>query len=225
MKRIVIIGGGAHGREIAEILRLRRQQGEDVNLLGFIDQNSSEQTIDGLPVLGGWDWFKGVNRSEIEVISASGFSEVRKRIVDQARAIGLSFANAISLQSHVSPDATLGEGVVIYPNGVACRGSVIGDHSIMNAGAIVSHDTELGALSTLNPGVNLAGNISVGEGCYLGIGCSVIQGVKIGPWTIIGAGAAVVSDLPPNVTAVGVPAKVIKTREKGWHEQTSAAGK
>jgi len=39
---------------------------------------------------------------------------------------------------------------------------------------------------------------------------SVIQRVKIGRNVIIGAGAAVIDDLPDNVTAVGVPAKVLK---------------
>lgn len=89
----------------------------------------------------------------------------------------------------------------------------------------MSHDTKLGDYSTLNPGVNLAGNVSIGEGCYLGIGCSVIQSITIGPWTTVGAGAAVTRDLPANVTAVGVPARVIKTKETGWHEKsTGVAG-
>jgi acetyltransferase-like isoleucine patch superfamily enzyme len=39
----------------------------------------------------------------------------------------------------------------------------------------------------------------------------------IGPWTIVGAGAAVTGDLPANCTAVGVPARPIKTRPDGWH--------
>ncbi len=35
-------------------------------------------------------------------------------------------------------------------------------------------------------------------------------GVQIGQGVIIGAGAAVIDDIPDNVTAVGVPAKVIR---------------
>ena len=40
----------------------------------------------------------------------------------------------------------------------------------------------------------------------------MIDKVSVGAWTIVGAGAAVVRDLPANVTAVGVPARVIKQR-------------
>lgn len=228
MRRVVIIGAGAHGREVLEILRHQAQTQTDLQALGFIDDDIKlkGQTLDGAPVLGTWDWFDGVDRREVAVISGVGFPEVRKYLVDRAAAIGLRFANAISPLSYVSPNAVIGEGVAIYQNGIAARGTLIGDHSIINLGAIVSHDTKLGAYATLNPGVNLAGNILIGEGTYLGIGCSVIQGINIGAWTTIGAGAAVVTDIPDNVTAVGVPARVIKTSEKGWHEQfTSAAGK
>ena len=228
MRRIVIIGAGAQGREVLEILRHQAQTQSEIQALGFIDDDIKlrSQIIDGAPVLGTFDWFQGVDRGEVAVICASGFPETRKHLADRAAAIGLRFANAISPVAYVSPNAVMGEGVVIYQNGSAARGAFIGDHSIINIGAIVSHDTKLGSYATLNPGVNLAGNISVGEGCYLGIGCSVIQGINIGAWTTIGAGAAVVSDIPAKVIAVGVPARVIKTIEKGSHEQsTSAAGK
>ena len=57
------------------------------------------------------------------------------------------------------------------------------------------------------PGAHLAGEVSVGSRTWIGIGASVIQQVSIGCDVIVGAGAAVVSDLPNNVTAVGVPAR------------------
>ena len=43
--------------------------------------------------------------------------------------------------------------------------------------------------------------------------------LSIGPWSVIGAGTVVVRDTPANVTAVGVPVKVIKTREEGSYER------
>lgn len=213
MQRVVIIGAGAHGREIVEILR---QANRAATILGFIDDDQSvhHQQIDDVPVLGDWSWFEGVDKNEVKVICGSGFSETRKRMADRASRLGLKFANAISPLAHTSPNSQIGAGVVMYPFSLACRGAVIGDHVVMNAGSIVSHDTRVGAFGTLNPGVNLAGNVSVGEGCYLGIGCSVIQGINIGAWTTVGAGAAVVRDLPAGVTAVGVPARILQCSEQ-----------
>ncbi len=215
-KRVVIIGAGAHGREVAEILIHRERAGDGLSPLGFVDDNGELRggVIDGLPVLGDWSWFDGVDRDEIAVVCASGFSETRRRMVERAALLGLSFADAVSPLAHVSPRATLGEGVVIYAHGVVCTGASVGDHSVVNVGAVVSHDTLLGRYGTLNPCVGLAGNVTIGEGCYLGIGCSVIQGISIGEWTTVGAGAAVIRDLPARVTAVGVPARILKTREE-----------
>jgi len=33
----------------------------------------------------------------------------------------------------------------------------------------------------------------------------------------VGAGSTVIKDIEPNVTAVGIPAKTVKTRPDGWH--------
>lgn len=215
MKRVVIIGAGGHGREVAEIVRHQSQEGGELSALGFIDDNPSlrHQTIDGLPVLGDWTWFEGVSRSEIAVICAVGSPQVARHLAQRAVSIGLSFINAISPLAYVSPYAKVGDGLVMFPHTVANSGSLLGDHCILNVSATVSHDTKISRYSNINPGAHLAGNVSVGEGCYVGMGANIIQGKSIGEWTTIGAGAVVIRDLPANVTAVGVPATVIKTKE------------
>ena len=46
----------------------------------------------------------------------------------------------------------------------------------------------------------------------MGIGSTVINNIKIGKGSIIGAGATVIKNIPENVVAVGVPAKIIKKK-------------
>jgi maltose O-acetyltransferase len=53
--------------------------------------------------------------------------------------------------------------------------------------------------------------ITIGNNVWLGGGVIVCPGVTIGENTVVGAGAVVTRDLPPNVVAVGNPARVIKT--------------
>lgn len=49
---------------------------------------------------------------------------------------------------------------------------------------------------------------------WLGANVTVLKGVTIGSKTVVGAGSVVNRDLPSNVVAVGVPAKVIRSRGK-----------
>lgn len=52
--------------------------------------------------------------------------------------------------------------------------------------------------------------IAIGDNVWLGGGVIVCPGVTIGENTVVGAGAVVTKDLPPNVVAVGNPARVIR---------------
>ncbi|MEW6900246.1 hypothetical protein [Trueperella pyogenes] len=45
---------------------------------------------------------------------------------------------------------------------------------------------------------------------WLGAGVMVAPGVTIGENTVVGAGSVVVRDLPANVVAAGVPARVLR---------------
>jgi maltose O-acetyltransferase len=55
--------------------------------------------------------------------------------------------------------------------------------------------------------------ITIGDNVWLGGGAIVLPGVTIGDNTVVGAGAVVTRDLPPDVVAVGNPARVIRAVE------------
>ena len=52
--------------------------------------------------------------------------------------------------------------------------------------------------------------IVIGDNAWLGGGVIVGPGVTIGANSVIGAGAVVIRDIPPNVVAVGNPARVLR---------------
>src|SRR6185436_7569154 len=55
--------------------------------------------------------------------------------------------------------------------------------------------------------------ITLGENVWLGAGAKVMDGVRIADHVVVGAGAVVTEDLPAGAVAVGVPARVVRTRE------------
>jgi len=200
---------------VADIIRHQAQAGGQIEVLGFTDDNRDlhGRDLDGLPVLGDWSWFEGVDRREVAVICAVGSPQICRLMVERALNIGLSFASVISPLARISNLARLGEGVAVFPNVIINTGAFVDSYSILNVAVTVSHDTKVGRYCNINPGAHLAGDVTIGEGCYIGMGANVIQGRSVGAWSVVGAGAAVIRDLPGGVTAVGVPAEVIKRRE------------
>lgn len=57
--------------------------------------------------------------------------------------------------------------------------------------------------------------ITIGDNVWLGGGVIVLPGVTIGADTVVGAGSVVTRDLPAGVVAVGNPARVVRTPERG----------
>jgi serine O-acetyltransferase len=49
----------------------------------------------------------------------------------------------------------------------------------------------------------------VGNGVLLGAGAKILGNIRIGDGSKVGAGSVVLSDVPPHVTVVGVPARIV----------------
>lgn len=76
-----------------------------------------------------------------------------------------------------------------------------GDHDFSDASRPVLEQARVSA------------GISVGGGAWLGAGAKVLDGVEIGAHAVIGAGAVVRESVPERATAVGVPARIVGTRQ------------
>ena len=111
-----------------------------------------------------------------------------------------------------APTIIIGEGTVVRELSVIQRGTnsatTLGANCFLMEGAHVSHDAKIGDDCTLAAKVALAGHITIGVGVTFGLAAAVHQWIVIGNYVMIGMNAAVTRDLPPFVTAVGVPARL-----------------
>jgi len=89
----------------------------------------------------------------------------------------------------------------------------------------ITHEGSMGLFRKDMPDLNIFGKIEIRDNCFIGVGSTILYGVTIGPNSVVGASSVVTVDVPPNVVAVGVPARIIsnidKYREKGiakWKE-------
>lgn len=217
MQPLVIYGAGGHAREIAELVRDINADRPQWDLLGFLSDEATAhgRELDGLPVVGDQSWL--AQRKDMYVAIGVGSPSARRAIAHTTSRLGLHFPVLLHPSATISRHVQIGPGAHVTAGCIVTVDVVVGAFVVLNRACNVSHDCRLGDYVTIAPGVQLAGNVTIGTGCDVGIGASVIQGVSIGEWTIVGAGAAVTDGLPGNCTAVGVPAKVIKQRESGWH--------
>lgn len=218
MKRLAIYGGGGMAREVLELVRDINAVEPEFEVIGWLDDDASKAgtTLKGLPVLGP---IERVSAEEVsfEAVIAIGNPVARSRIAARLDHHGVTSPVLIDPGAHVGRDVVIGAGSIVCAGAIVTTDVRLGRHVILNLNATVSHDSELLDFVTLAPGVKVAGSVRIAEGCDIGTGCTTVQGVSIGQWSIVGAGAVVARDLPANVTAVGVPAKVIKERPAGWH--------
>jgi UDP-perosamine 4-acetyltransferase len=204
MKGIVVIGAGGHAKVAIETLRAA---GESVACC-VADEGAADL---GVPLLKGDEQLLKLRaEGHTQAIIAIGDNLRRAQLAEKILAAGYELVSVISRHAVISHSAKIGHGVVVMPGAIINAGAVIEDLVIINSGAVVEHDSKVGYAAHLGPQSGLAGGVTVGRLAFLGIGAKVIPGVKIGAGTIIGAGAVVIEDLPDHVTAVGVPARVVK---------------
>jgi maltose O-acetyltransferase len=86
----------------------------------------------------------------------------------------------------------------------------LGDGVVIGHGTtLVTSQHEIGP-STCRAGPARGLPILIGSGAWLGSNVTVLPGITIGPGAVIGAGAVVSRDIPSNVLAAGVPARVMR---------------
>jgi sugar O-acyltransferase (sialic acid O-acetyltransferase NeuD family) len=217
MSDLVIFGTGGFAREVHQIVEDINQEKRVWNFLGFLDgdKNRYGSEVHNYEVLGGVEWLS--TKPDVSVAVGIGNTASKRKVVRSMMVEGIKrFARLIHPRAWIGNNVVVGEGTIICADTLITTDISIGKHVILNLDCTVGHDTIIEDYSTIAPSVNISGSVKVGQGCDLGTNSTIIQGVNIGHWSIVGAGAVVVRDLDSNVTAVGNPAKVIKTREEGW---------
>jgi acetyltransferase EpsM len=109
----------------------------------------------------------------------------------------------------VARGTALGAGTVVLAGAVINTGSRVGRFAIVHANAVVDHDGRLEDGVQICPGAALAGRTTCERLAFVGTGATVTPGRTIGARSVVGAGAVVLEDVPPDVTVVGNPARIV----------------
>lgn len=190
-----IYGASGHGKVVLATAKV-----QDIEITRFFDDATElwDKTIENVLI-------SGPPHHSVNCVIGIGNNKIREGI---SQKFPFEWFSLIHPTAYVHESVKIGKGTVVFAHAVIQPGTVIGDHVIINTGAIIDHDCFIESFVHIAPGCALAGNVTVEQGAFLGIGVRVIPGKKIGAWSTIGAGGVVISDIEPNLLAVGIPAKI-----------------
>lgn len=204
-----MLGGGGHAKVLVATLKLA-----GVHILGIVDNDAQlwGKQLLGVDIIGGEDVMGQYSSDEVFLVNGIGSIQLpvkRKQLYNRFKSLKYRFANVIHPSSIISENVELGEGVQIMAGVIIQPGCSVGDNAILNSRVTVDHDCSIGEHAHLAPGVTLSGSVRIGCDTHIGTAAAVIQNVEVGDRCVIGAGSLVLKNIPSDVTAFGVPAKVV----------------
>jgi sugar O-acyltransferase (sialic acid O-acetyltransferase NeuD family) len=209
-RRLLLVGAGAMGRELASWIRFDVPEWADFEFGGFLGDNP--HGLDDFPaycpgiVSAIADFKPNPGDALVMAIADPTIKLAVAQKLDDQGAEFLSFVHpSVLIADHV----LIGRGVVICPNAVVSCHAVIGDFVSINLSCTVGHDVRIGRGCTLSAHVDLTGFASLEEGVFLGSHASVLPRAKIGAFAKVGAGSVVLRSVKGRATVMGVPAKQI----------------
>lgn len=205
---VVLIGAGSLGRDA---LSVAHALGADGAVRGFVDDREElwGSDVNGVPVLGGVDWLEE-HAEGARALLTVGSPAARRTLDGRLTEAGVSWATWVHPTAVLTPSVSVAEGVLIMARVTTTIDARIGRHAVLNPGCTLAHDVVIEDFAYLSPGVDLAGYAVIETEGYMGTGAVVIPGCRVGARSTVGAGGVVIRDIPPDCTAVGVPARPLE---------------
>ncbi len=206
MKKIVIVGAGAFGREVCSWIEQIISAGVDWSIMGFVDDRAD--AVSGmdypLPVFSDISNFHPTG-DEL-VVCAIGTPGAREAVAGLLKRKGAKFANVIHPTAVFGRNVTWGEGVIIAPYVALSCDIVIGDFCVISSFSGVGHDCRIGDYVQISSHCSVNGGVSLSNGVFLGAQATVIPRVSVGESAFVGAGSVVIRRVQASKRVFGNPA-------------------
>ena len=106
----------------------------------------------------------------------------------------------------IHPGAQFGERVFIDHG----MGIVVGETTIVGDDVLIYQGVVLGGTTTQK----CKRHPTIEKGVIIGAGAKIMGNITIGQYSKIGTGAVVLNDVPPESTCVGVPGRIVRSKNK-----------
>ncbi|HLM77286.1 MAG TPA: hypothetical protein VK361_02675 [Rubrobacteraceae bacterium] len=171
--RLAIVGAGGYGRLALDVLV---EGGFEAWLIGFYDDAHATlpDKVRGFPVLGDIGVLKSMLSVEaVHVIVAITDNVARLRIANSIRGLGAQFFTAVHPAAYVSAEAVVGDGSVLAAGAVVHPDAAVGSHCYVGPRAVIDRDAVVGAGTWVSAGAVVGPGGRVGVRAVLGQNSSV----------------------------------------------------
>jgi len=190
---LALFGYGGHAREVAA------QLNEEVTF--FVDDEFSNEVAKPIS-----DFEPENYLMMVAIANPKEREKIVKRLPTNTKYFTFVHPTALIMSENV----LIGDGSFIGAYSILTTNISLGNHTILNRGVQIGHDSKLGNYFSAMPGSIVSGNVTIGSNVYIGNNASIKEKTHVVSDVIIGANAVVVKNIKSRGTYVGVPVKKIK---------------
>jgi sugar O-acyltransferase (sialic acid O-acetyltransferase NeuD family) len=214
---LIVVCAGGRATEVASYIQDLQSAGEPIVVQGYVDDHRFDAIFEGAPLLGGVKGlgpFLAARRDrQFVYLIANGDNRTRADLAHRIEELGADNLTPWTLRhptATIGDSVTVGAGTCVAPSAVITSHASIGDHCIVNAVSAISHDTTIGSFVHVSSGVSIGSYVTLGEGSFVGAGATIVSDIQVGEWSSVAPGAVVTDDVPPHVTVMGAPARIVQ---------------
>lgn len=208
-KRFVVLGGSGDGLVVAEAIHQAISAGENVELVGFLnDVLPVGEILQSVSVLGRFeDWRK----LDEDILFCPAVQKVKDMQARAARIEGLGIPDArwgavVHPRAVVASDVKIGAGAFIASCATVQPESRIGRFASLRAGAMLGHHCVVKDHGYVGPNATMCGRSTVEFGAHLGPNAVLLDSTTMGAFAVAGIAAAVTKNVPDYWIVFGNPA-------------------
>ena len=206
MKKLIIIGAGAFGREVFAWARQTPQHNTEWTIKGFLD--------DRVNALKDYDYDVGIISGAEDYtpeendlfVCALGDPASKQKYAEIILKKGGVFTNIIHPTTVLGHNVRLGKGIITCPHVTLSSDCRVGDFVSINGKSGIGHDVQIGDWSCIQSYCDLTGFAKIGKSVTVNSHGVVLPHVEVGDGAVVGAGSVVIKKVKPGTTVFGVPA-------------------
>jgi sugar O-acyltransferase (sialic acid O-acetyltransferase NeuD family) len=206
---LAIIGAGHLGSQIANIAISDHHFREVV----FFDDFNHANEFQGNRILGPvhsiHDHYSKNNFDEVMIGVGYQHFPFREKMFNQLIETNIPLATIIHSSVYLDSSAKIGQGSIIYPRACIDQNVDIKNNVLINLNATLSHDSVVGSHSFIAPGVVISGFCKLDEKIFVGANSTLIDHIKLTSSVFIGAHSFVQKSITESGKFVGNPLKKI----------------